>query len=77
MAGVRGMKPFRPQSGKAPTGIFSTKGKQKDDGTAGMPNQAVMGHALGSSTRSKPNGNGNQGLRHVKHYGKGGKSTKL
>lgn len=76
MAGVRGTKAFRPQSGKPATGIFSTKGRQKNDGTGGMPNQKVMNYSLGSSTRSQPKG-GDQGLRHVKHYGKGGTSTKL
>ena len=70
MAGVRGVRPFWPKQGKTATGILSTRGSQKDDPTGNMPNQPVMNHALGSSTRSKPSGNGNQGLRHSKHYGK-------
>ena len=77
MAGVRGVRPFWPKSGKAATGILSTRGSQKDDNTSNMPNQKTKNYSLGSSTRSLPSGNGNQGLRHVKHYGKGGKSTKI
>ena len=77
MAGVRGVRPFWPKSGKAATGILSTRGSQKDDNTSNMPNQKTKNYSLGSSTRSQPDGRGNQGLRHVKHYGKGGKSTKI
>ena len=77
MAGVRGVRPFLPKAGKSATGVLSTRGKQKDDPTGNMPNQKTMNYALGSSTRSQPDGRGNQGLRHSKHYGKGGSSTKI
>lgn len=32
MAGIRGVRPFMPKSAPKPTGIFSSKGKQKNDG---------------------------------------------
>jgi hypothetical protein len=43
MAGIRGAQNPVPTKGKAPTGIFSTKGSQKQD-PAG-PNKELMGYA--------------------------------
>ena len=64
MAGVRGQRPFRPKAGKPATGIFSTKGNQKDDPTGMMTNLKVMNYSLGSGTRSLPKSSGEQGVRH-------------
>lgn len=32
MAGIRGVRPFMPKPAPKPTGMFSSKGKQKQDG---------------------------------------------
>ena len=62
---VRGKRSIYPAPPKSPTGIFSTRGKQKMD-----PNthccKELNAYALGSSTRSKPKGSGGQALRHQK-----------
>ena len=63
---IRGKRSIWPSSGKADTGIFSTKGRQKKDSVAAFSNMSTMRYAHGTSDRSKPSGNGNQGLRHQK-----------
>lgn len=63
---VRGLRSIWPTKGKPPTGIFSTRGRQKVDSTADFDNKSVQSYALGSSTRSKPSKSGEQGLRHQK-----------
>ena len=66
---IRGSRSAMPKPGGKPTGIFSSKGKQKQDGMGG-PYKDVMNYALGSSTRSQPGAANDQGKRHQKHYGK-------
>ena len=43
MAGIRGVKNPLPKKGTAPTGIFSTKGRQKNDpvGSGFMPSMTA------------------------------------
>lgn len=67
---VRGQRNIYPDAGGKPTGMFSSRGKQKMDPTDQFPHKGTMAYAKGSSTRSKPSGNGNQGLRHLKPKGK-------
>ena len=68
MAGVRGIRPTLPSKGSTPTGIFSTRGKQKQDGASG-PGMGTLKYAHGNSndkngTRNGPGGAANPGLRH-------------
>lgn len=67
---IRGERSVWPTSGKSPTGIFSTRGRQKMDDTGRFAHQSDLSYAKGSGTRSKPSSNGKQSLRHVKHFGK-------
>ncbi len=68
---IRGKRSFWPKAGSPPTGIFSSKGKQKVDSTSQFAHKDVMTYAhKGPSTRSKPTSNGNASLRHQKHYGR-------
>ena len=61
---IRGIRNIWPSAGSEPTGILSTRGKQKMDSTGMYAHKNVQTHAHSSSTRSKPSGNGKQGLRH-------------
>lgn len=45
MAGVRGVKNPMPSKGGKPTGIFSSRGKQKMDSVAAQPEKGLMGYA--------------------------------
>jgi hypothetical protein len=67
MAGIRGIRNPFPSKGKAPTGIFSTRGKQKQDGASG-PRMDTLAHAHSSSNdkngTSVESGPGNRGKRH-------------
>lgn len=68
---IRGEKPIFPSEPKPPTGIFSTRGKQKMDSTADFKHKDVQSYAHGTSERSKPkSAAGSASLRHQKHYGK-------
>lgn len=60
---VRGQRAIYPEKGRRPSGIFSTSGRQKLDGTDGY-RKGLMNYALGKSARSKPKGGGDKGLRH-------------
>lgn len=62
---VRGKRSIWPKQGLPPTGIFSTRGKQKADPVS-TPDEGLRSYALNSSTRSKPKGSGGQSLRHQK-----------
>lgn len=64
---VRGVRSIWPSKGRPPTGIFSSRGSQKKDSTADMPNQSVKNYAEGSGTRSKPSNPGSPNLRHQPH----------
>lgn len=44
MAGIRGVRSAIPKRGKKPTGIFSTRGSQKQDGASG-PNMDTYKYA--------------------------------
>lgn len=59
---IRGARNPMPNRGKTPSGIFSTRGSQKQDGASG-PNMGVKAAAHNSS-RSGPRSTGEQGLRH-------------
>lgn len=63
---VRGHRSIWPSKGRAPTGIFSTRGKQKVDSTSHFPDQDCKNYAHSTSSRSKPKGTGGAGLRHQK-----------
>ncbi len=71
MPGIRGLRNPIPSKGKAPTGIFSTRGKQKQDGADG-PNMGTLKYAH-SNNRSQPTSSSGQGLRHQAPAG--GKSS--
>lgn len=64
---IRGRRNPFPQKAEEPSGIFSTRGSQKQDGQTG-PNKGVMNYSLGNS--NDRNGQrltgetGKQGLRH-------------
>ena len=60
---IRGTRNPIPSKGKQPTGIFSTKGHQKQDGASG-PNMSVLKAAHSSTRSGAPRSNGEQGLRH-------------
>ena len=59
---IRGNRNPAPTRGKTPSGIFSTNGKQKQDGATG-PYMGVKA-AAHSNSRSAPRSTGEQGLRH-------------
>ena len=59
---VRGHRSIYPEPGKKPTGIF--RQGQKLDSTSEFSHKDVQNYALGAYTRSKPKGDGGQGLRH-------------
>jgi hypothetical protein len=61
---VRGERPTFPRAPKPPTGIFSTRGKQKMDDNSYFQNKDTLSYAYGRGTRSKPTGNAHQGKRH-------------
>ena len=44
MAGIRGVRNPMPKRGKKPTGMFSSKGQQKQDGASG-PNMDTLKYA--------------------------------
>jgi hypothetical protein len=44
MAGIRGVRSAMPKKGKKPTGMFSSKGQQKQDGASG-PNMDTFKYA--------------------------------
>lgn len=75
---VRGIKNPFPSKGDSPTGIFSTRGKQKQDGVSG-PHMDALRYAKSntndyngqSAKRGKLGGKGDASLRHQKQ--KGGK----
>lgn len=62
MAGIRGAKNPFPTKGKAPTGIFSTRGSQKMDSTERFQHKDVMkyakacSHTGGKSSKSAKSG---------------------
>ena len=62
---IRGSKPIYPAKGKSPTGIFSSKGKQKMDSTSRFSNKDDMNYSKGCSTRSKPKSKTSPNLRHL------------
>lgn len=51
---IRGSKPIWPPKPSKPTGIFSSRGTQKNDGTSQFSHHDTLNYAHGSSTRSKP-----------------------
>ncbi len=68
---IRGERSPFPPKPKAPTGIFSTRGKQKMDDTSHFDHKDVQryAHSGCGEAKNKPKG-GSQSLRHQKHYGK-------
>ena len=62
---IRGLRPIMPKRGKAPTGIFSTRGKQKMDSTSKFPAKGDMSYAKGCSTRTKPRSSMSKNVRHL------------
>lgn len=69
---IRGTRAVMPKRGRAPTGIFSTRGTQKMDDTGRFSHKVDLDYSKGSSTRSKPKSTQSPNLRHQKHFGKGG-----
>lgn len=66
---VRGQKPIWPNKGGKPTGIFSTNGKQKQDGISG-PNMDLLKYAhSGGGDKGGHKADTAQGKRHQQHYG--------
>ena len=59
---IRGQRNPMPTRGKAPTGIFSSKGTQKQDGASG-PHMDIKA-AAHNNKRSAPRNTGEQSLRH-------------
>jgi hypothetical protein len=45
MAGIRGIKNPMPSKGDKPTGIFSTRGRQKNDSVAAQPSKGLKDYA--------------------------------
>lgn len=54
MAGIRGVKNPMPTKGDAPTGIFSTRGRQKMDSTASQPAKGLMADAKSCDGKVAP-----------------------
>lgn len=68
---IRGERSPFPPKPRPPTGIFSSKGRQKIDSTARFKHRDVQAaaHANTGEAKNKPKG-GSKKLRHLKHYGK-------
>lgn len=64
---IRGVRSPWPKKGLKPTGIFSTRGRQKNDSVS-FPNEGLANYAHSSHTRSKVTGasSAGQSLRHQK-----------
>lgn len=62
---IRGMRSIWPRAGKPPTGIFSSRGKQKVDDTSHFGQKSHIGKNVDRGERSKPKG-GSKSLRHQK-----------
>ena len=64
---IRGRRNPFPQKAESPSGIFSTNGKQKQDGQNG-PHKDVLNYSLGNSNdmngQKLTGQSGKQGLRH-------------
>lgn len=54
MAGVRGVVNPMPKKGKSPTGIFSTRGSQKQDSAAAFANKYTQNYARSAEGRVAP-----------------------
>lgn len=68
---VRGRRNPMPSRGEKPTGIFSTRGKQKVDATDGYHKNLVRyAHSGGGEVSGKPKGDGGKNLRHQPPKGK-------
>ena len=66
MAGIRGIRNAIPSKGKSPTGIFSTRGKQKQDGMSG-PNMGTLKYAHGNSNDKNGTRSGGGSAAQTKH----------
>lgn len=60
---IKAHRSIWPPAGKPPTGIFSTRGKQKMDSTSHFKSQGTQSYALGVGPQEKPKG-GSKSLRH-------------
>lgn len=64
MAGVRGIRNPLPKKGGSPTGMFSSKGRQKQDGATGPHMDTLRyAHSGGGEIAGKPKSD-NRALRH-------------
>lgn len=66
---IRGSRPIKPTKGGQPTGMFSSKGRQKQDGASG-PHMDTLKYAHSTNTRVEHTGDNAQGARHQKNFGK-------
>lgn len=66
---IRGTRPIKPSKGGTPTGMFSSKGRQKQDGASG-PNMDALKYAHSTNTRVEHTSDNAQGKRHQKNFGK-------
>lgn len=68
---IRGERSPFPPKPDAPTGIFSTNGKQKMDSTSHFKHKDTQryAHSGTGEAKNKPKGH-NPNLRHQKHYGR-------
>lgn len=75
---IRGMRSIWPPKGKKPTGIFSSRGSQKNDGNGNAPDVSAMKAAHKNtndySNQKKPYSAGSASLRHQKPAGGKSKS---
>ena len=67
---IRGKRSIKPSKGGTPTGIFSTNGRQKQDGATGphmdLKNYA---HSGGGTNRGEQKTDTAQGKRHQQNFG--------
>lgn len=61
---IRGPRPIFPPKGRAPTGIFSSKGRQKADSTTTFSNKDLLNYAYSTNGRLKPRPDNQSGKRH-------------
>ncbi len=65
MAGIRGVRSANPKAGGKPTGIFSTRGSQKQDGASG-PEMPLLS-AAHASKRKMPMSSAPDGVQSKRH----------
>ena len=66
MAGIRGVRNPFPKKGGKPTGMFSEKGRQKQDGLTNNPHMDTYkyAHSGGGEAKGKPTTGGSSSKRH-------------